>query len=354
MMENVKKRIEWIDIAKGIGMICVLIGHSESSILGNFVYLFHMPLFFFLAGYVYNDSQSNTPMKFFIKRIKSIYLPFIIYSTVFLICHNVFYRLNIYDSNITYIYTNGEFVKKIVKIIFGGVTEPMLFTFWFFTSLFTICILFNILSYFFSISKFTGKEYVRLICILLIYAIGFGTIYFNMYFPAHINTSMIGLLIYYAGFLSKKFQDVIKYNLQIAVTSLCILIISSFYGHIDMVKNIYTNPMFFIINSLCGIYLVIYCSKQLSKSKHNLNLLTETGKNTIHIMALQFLGFRLTYLYRVNVLNSTISPFVNGNNGWWIIYTISGFVISMIAAYIIKYIKRAYNDGIRKKIFFNY
>lgn len=55
-----KKRIEWIDIAKGIGMVLVMLGHApisyvspfcdEISIHNVFLYSFHIPLFMFLSG----------------------------------------------------------------------------------------------------------------------------------------------------------------------------------------------------------------------------------------------------------------------------------------------------------------
>jgi len=56
------KRLDWIDIAKGIGIILVVLGHTlvpqvrETGFAGFlwiFIYNFHMPLFFFLSGYLF-------------------------------------------------------------------------------------------------------------------------------------------------------------------------------------------------------------------------------------------------------------------------------------------------------------
>ena len=48
------KRIEWIDIAKGIGIILVVIGHiSQIKVLNDIIYSFHMPLFFIISWYLY-------------------------------------------------------------------------------------------------------------------------------------------------------------------------------------------------------------------------------------------------------------------------------------------------------------
>ena len=51
MGELNKKRVVWIDYAKAFAMLFVIIGHVETgSRLTNWVYSFHMPLFFFLSG----------------------------------------------------------------------------------------------------------------------------------------------------------------------------------------------------------------------------------------------------------------------------------------------------------------
>ena len=42
-----QSRATYIDIAKAIGIICVLIGHSfTADCIGILIYAFHMPLFF--------------------------------------------------------------------------------------------------------------------------------------------------------------------------------------------------------------------------------------------------------------------------------------------------------------------
>ncbi len=45
-------RIEWIDAAKGMGILLVIFGHSltTGSLARQLIFSFHMPLFFFLAG----------------------------------------------------------------------------------------------------------------------------------------------------------------------------------------------------------------------------------------------------------------------------------------------------------------
>ena len=49
------KRLDWIDIAKGIAIILVIVGHTvpNPSPLRHAIFSFHMPLFFILAGYTF-------------------------------------------------------------------------------------------------------------------------------------------------------------------------------------------------------------------------------------------------------------------------------------------------------------
>ncbi len=79
------KRIEYLDIAKGIGILLVVLGHNDFEVISLFVqrliYSFHMPLFFFLSGYFLNTAVPF--FDFFKKRFNSLLKPFLF--TIFLI-----------------------------------------------------------------------------------------------------------------------------------------------------------------------------------------------------------------------------------------------------------------------------
>lgn len=49
--KNNPSRFETVDVAKGIGIILVVLGHvTQNGALGSWIYSFHMPLFFLLSG----------------------------------------------------------------------------------------------------------------------------------------------------------------------------------------------------------------------------------------------------------------------------------------------------------------
>lgn len=53
-----KKRIDEFDIAKGIAIIAMIIGHLGMKHINMIVYAFHMPLFFILSGYFLSAKDS--------------------------------------------------------------------------------------------------------------------------------------------------------------------------------------------------------------------------------------------------------------------------------------------------------
>ncbi len=76
------KRIEYIDSAKAIGIGLVVLGHlTLPEALHNWIYAFHMPLFFILSGLTFRTEPFS---KFLKKRAFSILLPYVLFSLLML------------------------------------------------------------------------------------------------------------------------------------------------------------------------------------------------------------------------------------------------------------------------------
>lgn len=60
------QRIDWIDTAKGLCMLLVIVGHTlpYSNLLRNFIFSFHMPAFFFLTGYTARRPDNKKSVTF--------------------------------------------------------------------------------------------------------------------------------------------------------------------------------------------------------------------------------------------------------------------------------------------------
>ena len=77
------KRLDYLDVAKGIGILLVILGHCQLGRIGrahSLIYSFHMPLFFFLSGFVYKDYEIKIFLK---KKIRGLLLPVIVFSCIY-------------------------------------------------------------------------------------------------------------------------------------------------------------------------------------------------------------------------------------------------------------------------------
>ena len=78
------QRINWIDWAKSIAIIMVVFGHipeNTNNFLIRYICTFHMPLFFFISGYL---SKRQTNLSKNIKKYwHSLIIPYFIYNIIF-------------------------------------------------------------------------------------------------------------------------------------------------------------------------------------------------------------------------------------------------------------------------------
>lgn len=83
-------RSVYLDIAKGLAIILMVIGHTSlPDVLSRFIYAFHMPLFFISTGVITNWNKLSFP-DFLQHKLHSLILPFSIYSAVvLLILHSI-------------------------------------------------------------------------------------------------------------------------------------------------------------------------------------------------------------------------------------------------------------------------
>ena len=80
-MEKVT-RLDYVDVCKWLGISLVIFGHMKmpNEVL-QWIYAFHMPLFFVLSGYTYRAQRIDK--EFLMKKIKTIYVPFLLFALIF-------------------------------------------------------------------------------------------------------------------------------------------------------------------------------------------------------------------------------------------------------------------------------
>jgi len=75
------ERMQWIDFAKFLGILFVLLSHMELRIpyISDFGYLFYVPIFFLLAGYTYHQREESI-WNFVKRKGKRLLVPYFGYS----------------------------------------------------------------------------------------------------------------------------------------------------------------------------------------------------------------------------------------------------------------------------------
>lgn len=131
-----KERVAEIDIAKGLLILFVLLGHSPvSEWTGAFVNSFHMAAFFFLSGLTY--SYKGEIGSFFRKKTKSIFLPYLEFSVILLVLA--------YGKHVTHAGGGGSFdLRSGIESVFvpiSGRTQTTVYGLWFLPCLYLIEIL---------------------------------------------------------------------------------------------------------------------------------------------------------------------------------------------------------------------
>lgn len=140
-------RINWLDTARGIAIILVIIGHANfPEEIRTIIYAFHMPLFFFLSGFFLLKKQENFT-SFLIKKSKSLIIPYFVYNIILII----FYWLLWLISRSANLYQDiyNQFIAIPLAIRINDIYSSRL---WFLPCLFTS----NLLIY--AISKLSNKS----------------------------------------------------------------------------------------------------------------------------------------------------------------------------------------------------
>lgn len=138
------KRLRWVDYAKGIGIFLVVLGHGlrglvSSSILSaspltqaidQWIYAFHMPLFFLLSGLFVERSLSKPFQQFLKDKLRVIAYPYFVWSLL-----QSFLQIVVGNST-----NNRMAVSDLWKIFYSPILQ-----FWFLYVLFVLLLAYALL-----------------------------------------------------------------------------------------------------------------------------------------------------------------------------------------------------------------
>ena len=216
-----EKRLDWVDIAKGIGIIAMLIGHNDNSLL-SIIYSFHMPLFFILAGYTIKPISYKELKKATIKDIKRLLIPCVITRII------IFLGM-VFLNNASVIH---EIKVFIICLIWGnhngrgyGLEFPSIGRIWFLVALFWTKFFYRIL-----LNKCGARERLPFLVLTSLVSMLLGV--HGIILPQNFDMVFVCLLFMEIGNLLKEYDICKKINGGGALYSLP-------FGHFLVVRKVF-------------------------------------------------------------------------------------------------------------------
>ncbi|MCQ2137448.1 MAG: acyltransferase family protein [Bacteroidales bacterium] len=320
-----------IDIAKGIGIVFVVLGHligktgDEPLLLTyvkGFVYQFHIPLFFFLSGLLFKPDEAWIP--FLKKKIKRLYIPFVIANLIFLgvdillrtICGHTIIPI--------------DETKHAIKIILQLSITPMGGATWFLIALFRTVIIYKILQRLFK----QVNVIVPIICLAIAYIGTMVKIGYN------VGPTMVALFFYCLGDFAKPLEEEFekagtKVKILLFATSFLVLALLRPYNQMDVSAGSYQNVFHALIGSLSGIILVLTASSLISRTLPARNL-SNLGTHTMAILIGHFASFIIITLIQMAATNAPRNailshPCFDISGIWSFLYLIAGISLPLCA-----------------------
>jgi polysaccharide biosynthesis protein PslL len=277
-----EKRDLRIDIARGIAIFSVVLAHLDTGLKGQIIYLFHMPFFFIVSGYLHRVDRDE--IGFLRKKITSLLVPYFGYLFVF-------------KSPVIFGFLLGVFRQpsvEAVKILLGYLARLLhggyllkgdVGVFWFVTCLFLTQQLFNFISV-------RNRNPQRLLAIAVaLYALSvldqLSPVYLG--FPWAANVVFGAFFFYALGSLYGKYvfeshgRKLIFAAIAVSMVSV-VLIASGFELSFNMKQAYYG---VFILSPLAAFSLtklLVSCANGLAKIDGIAAVLTYMGRASITIM----------------------------------------------------------------------
>ncbi len=274
------KRIPYIDTVKGIGIILVILGHTYQvpQLLHDVVYSFHMPLFFVVSGYVYNETKYNqySIKDYLLKRTKDYLIPYYVFAFINLGLVIAWNTLLLHTS-----ISAGKIWSYFCGILYcysDMLHMPNCTPIWFLMSLFFASILFWL-----ALKRLKNRVWVAALSSM---AVGYTlSLVVDVPMPLKLDTVFMAMFFMYIGHLMKQ-QETLKFPIYTAVVGMVMGGIVGVHNPVGMNENEYGNLLLFLSSSLLSIYsIMLLCCKSFISHSRILRLL---GRHSILIVGFNY------------------------------------------------------------------
>lgn len=320
-----------ITVIKGIAIILMVIGHTMSP-FGGFIYAFHIPLFFLVAGYCFKEKYCKDVKTFTIHRVKGLWWPFLKWNFVFIILHNALFGWGIYEDS----YTLQETAKHILKTVFMTGSEQMLGGYWFLGGLFMASMAsWGILA----LTKCRIKYLAASMIVLLLTCMVLNTL-FPTTKPVNDMSAILFFVIFFiSGFVLKSLKNAewvaVRHQGYLGIGLLVLTLLISLWITGDM-RTPYGWQLFIrYIGAVAGtVGLLILCKKM--KDSALKRFFKFCGESTMFILTWHFVCFKLIDFILISAYNRPLSEFSQfpthrtlGQSYWWL-YALAGVAIPLL------------------------
>lgn len=253
--KNISNRDFTLDMMKGIGILSVIIGHL-SNYMTQFIFSFHMPLFFILGGYLYKHKSPSDLLK---RDYKHLIIPYLFTASIVLLYWAL---LDMYEQNFNNIW------NRILTVLYGNGSPnhtsallseiPVIGAIWFLLAMFWCKQVFNYLY-----AKINVK-YLGLTCGgISILAIILDTICINL--PFSILPGLGALIFYYIGYLIKRHGGFDSISKILIIIFALFWVYSVMFCKMSMVRCFYSNIIVNFCGAICACIVIFLLCKYLSK-----------------------------------------------------------------------------------------
>ncbi len=213
------KRELWADYVKVVAIFLMQMCHFHLASIDAtiFIYMFHMPVFFFVSGYF--DKGKSISKDIILKNVRTLIVPYVFFSLL-----SIPFFLSVVVRH-PELYGYNPIYQQILKMIIGiaimdDTIKPFAFLpcpeLWFLVALFWVRISFSLL--FLSVRK---QGWVIFLFVIFMFSI--GLIYRPPYFSW--DSACFAFPFYIVGYITKR-NELLKY---FANRLVCVL--SVFFGH---------------------------------------------------------------------------------------------------------------------------
>lgn len=308
------KREKWLDIARGIVMIMVILGHIGSFLIGKgfggksmSIYFMStsaikIPGFFAISGYLFNDKGGNV-IKFLKNKIIKILVPYFSLGAV-----NMFLNIIITWKHV------GKWSPWMTKYACKYVTKFFLGkNLWFIPCLFTVEIIF------FVVKKITKSNLVLMgILSAILCAAGYMWSVPEVYRPWRVDTALMCIWFVYIGYFVRnisKFREFVLSKKAVALFTimyslLCIISYTKYgFSNLDINRAVYYSFKLCMIMIVVGIMFLFSIGKLINSNR----ILEFIGQNTLAYFILHTFFFKFTVfiLEKISILRLLKNTFLN-------------------------------------------